>query len=414
MKTLLDDTYVHVQTGTLLHGPNELQDIYKHLFMNVLKYYCVHKKSDNQTLKQLIEKCKNYDELKQNIQGCISDECLSCNAMICFHTKPRTLLLTSVATLNRIKELDDKDEWFSNFALNNYLFSLCMITYDLFDDNRDGIFSVPNPIGEPIKIKAFVNTTNDSVRYIQNYREKIRDTIGTLSQNYKSKMINKSHHLKNPRRLLYFFGNTFRNFILSNSPLRSKDPEKALDAMVLIYPYFTGLTHGCDVFWINDKSPLLDDINDFNLRYPYSTVGYILNTNAYSDGKGQHWVCVIFKNREANLICSQASNWNIFSWSSKINSELDRLGYTRYYSSKTIQYDSSSCGLYSSLFSLVYILNSYCEKYNGPQLIKSNEDNNNTGYRSGFLESISNRIGTNAENIKNIYNIKKYLAGWKN
>jgi hypothetical protein len=397
MKTVVEDTYKDVKTSTFLHGPKDLQQFYKHMMFAVFKYYCSNKHADIQEFKELIENTSNYDELKSKIEGCYSDECLSCIAMLCFHTRPRTLLLSAVATLNRIKELENKDEWFSNFALNNYLFSLCMLTYDLFDDNRDGMYSVPNPIHEPVTIQPFDNANIDnSIKYINDYRQKIQKTLGALSENYKSKMINKEHKLRNPNTLLYYFGNTFRNFVLTNSPLPS-NPEKVLDAMALIYPYFTGLTHGCDVFWISSKSPSLEDINDFCLRYPYSTVGYILNTNAYADGRGQHWVCVIFRGRTANLICSQASDWNTFSWSKRINSELDRLGFKRYHNSLTIQYDPSSCGLYSSLSTLVFLLKSY------PSFEGSNE----------FLRSIADTIGKNGKGINEIYTIKKYLAGYR-
>ena len=213
-------------------------------------------------------------------------------------------------------------------------------------------------------------------------------------------LINKSISLTNPKDLLFHLGNNYRTFIefgkLATDITDNDTATKMLDSLVKKYPYFTGCTHGCDVFTpdFKDKSVSIGDISEFCKRYPLSIVGYILNTKTYKSGKGQHWMALLFKYKTCYLICSQKSDFSAFE-EKTLEENLGRYGFSKVWNLQEIQHDPSSCGLYSVLANLCFIIKGSGD--NKPDIIK-----------------IVNMIGDKGENINKdgIYVIKKKLAGW--
>ena len=214
-------------------------------------------------------------------------------------------------------------------------------------------------------------------------------------------LINKSVNLTNPLQLLYHLGNNYRCFIEFGIPAdKITDPNKAielLDKLNLKYSYYTGCTHGCDVFEpdFRSKSVSIRDISEFCKRYPYSIVGYILNTKTYKSGKGQHWMALLFKCSKVYLICSQGSGYDSFE-DKNLEKELEECGFSKEWNTETIQIDHSSCGLYSVLSNLSFIMNA-------------------GGDRKPNITNIVDMIGYEGKGINNegIYTIKKKLAGYK-
>ncbi len=156
------------------------------------------------------------------------------------------------------------------------------------------------------------------------------------------------------------------------------------------YPFYFGGAHGCDVFDIPEMSITLQDIKKFLDRYPSAVVGYILNTQTYSSGQGEHWVALVFTKGKAKLICSQQSDFTAFHDGGKLMQTLRSLGFGLEYNSKLIQKDDFNCGLYSAL-SLFEMLCNDCD----------------------ILKSV-NAIGVNGTNIKpnaDIHVIRSYMAG---
>ena len=195
-------------------------------------------------------------------------------------------------------------------------------------------------------------------------------------------------------------GNNYRTFIefgkLATDITDNDTATKMLDSLVKKYPYFTGCTHGCDVFTpdFKDKSVSIGDISEFCKRYPLSIVGYILNTKTYKSGRGQHWMALLFKYKKCYLICSQKSDFSAFE-EKTLEEDLGRYGFSKVWNLEEIQHDPSSCGLYSVLANLCFIIKGSGD--NEPNIVK-----------------IVDMIGDKGENINKdgIYVIKKKLAGW--
>lgn len=384
---------------------------------------------------ETIKLSKYYDELKSKIDGCDTNECLLLHAATTYGLTPKSLLMDTIAIHSRVKKLNNKDEWFDNFTLNSYLLQLSTIVYSEYDEstNDEFIKSIEfkpksgNLTGGTIKHKpicvnqlihsmlvkhktktmlgGLVSTNSTNINQIGT-----TNSTNTLTNEPKQSSIVKSnsqtkvrHNIKltNPKELLYHLGNEYRTFIefgLTKNEYQTLDDTKItemLDKLVDKYPYFTGLTHGCDVFTSNyrDKSVSINDIKEFCSRYPTSIVGYILNTETYASGRGQHWVSLIFKNQSCYLICSQGSSFNCFK-EPTLSKEI-KSNFATDYNTKTIQFDSSSCGLYSVLVNLVSILLS-------------------GGTRDFDIRAIVDKIGLNAKNINSdgIYAIKKKICGY--
>lgn len=376
---------------------------------------------------ETIKLSKYYDELKFKIDGCNTNECLLLHAATTYGLTPKSLLMDTIAIHSRVKKLNDKDEWFDNFTLNSYLLQLSTIVYSEYDEltNDEFIKSITfkpgsmNLTGGTIKSKPISANQLIHSMLVKHKTKTLTgglnstdlNQIGTtrINEPNQSSIVksnsqtNVRHNIKltNPKELLYHLGNEYRTFIefgLTKNDYQTLDDTKItemLDKLVDKYPYFTGLTHGCDVFTSNyrDKSVSINDIKEFCSRYPTSIVGYILNTETYASGRGQHWVSLIFKNQSCYLICSQGSSFSCFK-EPTLYKEI-KSNFAVDYNTKTIQVDSSSCGLYSVLVNLVSILLS-------------------GGTRDFDIRAIVDKIGLNAKNINSdgIYAIKKKICGY--
>ena len=382
MNTYIKDTYVDLHTRTLLHGYEGMTNLEKERVFNVLKYLSTKNisfngaerfKGSNKLRKEftdLISKSNSYDELKNSINGCETDECLMAHAILSFHIDPKSLLMLTTAIHTRVKPLNEgKNAWFDNFSLNAFLYQLTTFIYNDYDNNNDdSVFSINKPEG----------------------------------------LIKNDKKISNPQSLLYNLGNLYRTFlefrIGTKEEIYNLTNEEALtclDKLVDKYPYFTYQCHGCDCFELESKTCRIRDIYEFTKRYPKTLVGGILNTETYRSGRGQHWVALLFLDCTSYLICSQAGNYNSFHDNNILINELNKYGFAEHYNKICIQKDNSNCGLFSLLSNLVAIIN----------LDEINLSNQNNGLST---KKIVEEIGVNGKGInsKGIFKLKENLIGW--
>jgi len=426
MESLIIDDFKDYNTSTLL-GSTSPTPLEKERIFKVFEYLANTQTPNitvpqSETLANMIRNIsktngsysEKYDLLKGKIHGCVSNECLLLHVAKIYGLYPKSLLMDTIAIHSRIKKLDTKDTWFDNFSLNNFLLQLTTIVYSDYDKSNDPFvksvpFSSQSLSGGNLDYENEINY--DEIRNsVYKYELNVKsisgggDNTNTFNQQSKSLndvLVNTQEKLTNPRQLLFHLGNNYRCFHeFGITAEKVESDEKAvefLDKLVMKYPYFTGCTHGCDVFTPNyrDKSVSIKDISEFCKRYPKTIVGYILNTQTYASGKGQHWVALLFKNFTCYMICSQACTFSSFHESSLIP-DLNKCGFAREWNNITIQYDHSSCGLYSVLANLCFILNG-------------------AGNRKPDIKKIVEMIGKEGKNINSdgIYVIKKKLAGYK-
>lgn len=383
METLITDCFKDRSSITLLRNV-EISSKEKEKVFNVLKH--LSHQHEGKKFAETVLKSKNYDDLISKIDGCDSAECLFCNAVKEFHVNPKSLLMLTMAIHSRVPPLDNFNTWYDNFTLNSFLFQLTTVVWKKFDDNDISTYSVP---GEAV--------------------------------------INKNIKLSHPQDLLFHLGNSYRVFDEFGLEISKKNNvfglfgfsnkatdinnisnEKAtemLDQLVEKYVYFTGGTHGCDVFDMPDKSVSIDDIKEFCLRYPNTTVGYILNTRTYASGSGQHWVMLTFKGKYCYLICSFGNSFEKFEDGGHLVNSIEnpstpmKFGFGKIYSTSQIQKDHSSCGMFSTISTLSFLLEAY--------------ENPSDKVR---LDKVVDRIGEDAKKINpdGIYGIKGLLNGYVN
>lgn len=135
--------------------------------------------------------------------------------------------------------------------------------------------------------------------------------------------------------------------LLMGSGKSGYSDEQICDECYKRYPFFFGGAHGCDVFGISNMSLSIDEITQFLNRYPSARVGYILNTATYRSGRGQHWVALELTLNHAKLICSQRSDFTVFSDGGELIGELKSHRYNMEHNDKNIQTDNYACGTYA-------------------------------------------------------------------
>lgn len=422
---MFDDDFDTYHTTTLLrpqsqHEPTSLE---KSRIMHVLSYLSSHPTShisdsaDTQQFHNIVcEVCKmssddvsKYDILKSKIDGCKSNECLLLHAAKAYGLQPKSLLMDTIAIHSRIKKLEHQDAWFDNFSLNSFLLQLTTIVYDAYDNGSDmfvkSVAMIPEMNMSGGGMKDDMTTRNEMMRWMicsksSNTSLTGGQTSSRCGPNYDVKpTIVPSVKLSNPIALLHHLGNEYRCFVEFGLTSESVNDDKAvemLDKLNSKYPYYTGCTHGCDVFtpMFSEKSVSISDISEYCARYPLSIVGYILNTKTYKSGRGQHWVALLFKFKTCYLICSQAGGFDMFEEKSLVN-DLNKCGFAKQWNSNCIQHDGSSCGMYSVLANLCFILDG-------------------CGNREPSISRVVEMIGSDGKGINNkgVYEIKRKLAGY--
>ena len=436
IESLVKDTFHH-NTTTLLRNSN-VTEYEKQMIVKVFKYLTNHieikiknlfRVNTNSKLISLIKKCQTYDELINNINGCESNECLMCNGILVFHIYPKSLLMCLIAICSRTLPLDNSKSWYDNFTLNSYLLQLTTIFYDFainktllskYNDfvhtfktglvdfsnsiSNDGLNNTNSSVNNNTTNDDSSNTNSSMNSSTNNTTSSVNNAVNELINDltnfkHKSNYIDESVKLKNVKSLLFHFGNNYRVFELTGKScdeISEDEMLNVLDKICLTHPYSTGCCHGADVFWIPDKSPSIEEISLFCKRYPKHILGYILNTATYESGRGQHWVAFIFQYNTVYLICSQASSFDVFMNARQLNSELSNYGFKKIANFHRIQYDSSSCGMFSVLSNLCFII----------------ESQKNSGID---INDIVNRIGVDATNINSngIDKIKEQITGFK-
>lgn len=323
-------------------------------------------------LKSFDEKYKNefiqfYDDLKSQIKGCKSIECLLLHIATCYGLYTNSLLMNTIAIHSRVKHLVHDKEWMDNYRLNNFLLQLTTIVYHDYDSYSDSF------------IKSVYYDSESKIICEED-------------------MINKDEKITNPKTILTFLGNKYRIFMEIGKENVETDEEalKILDKLVLKYPYFTGCAHGCDVFKYKHLSPTIKDISEFMKRYPKTIVGYVLNTSTYASGNGRHWVALIFKESEVHLFCSQGGDFSCFDDPDLVK-DINSCCITTINSSVTIQTDNCNCGIYAILANLICVL--YC-----------------SGNQKMSNKHLIEHIGKDARklNKSGIFKIKEKLCGYNN
>ena len=451
MNSWFNDDLEDYKTMTLL-GSKQPTELEKQIIFRVLKFVSQRFKPTRPEFHQLLLESNSYDDLKSKIKDCKTNECLLMHAGITYGLESKHLLMDTIAIHSRIKHLDSKEAWFDNFSLNSFLLQLTTVVYDKYDNSDDNfVKSIPMPsktnfinkpalTGGKFEKTEFINLLGgDEVENIRDttysliygddmieteikqlsdeldeiYEKSLNATeiSGGISENdyitldtqiggsNENIFINYDKQISHPKELLFHLGNEYRiftNFGKISEDVTNSEALEMLDKLNEKYPYYTGCTHGCDVFtpMFKLKSVSIEDIKEFTDRYPLSIVGYILNTKTYKSGKGQHWVAMIFKNGKCYLICSQANNFNCFEEKTLLN-DLTNAHFEMFHNPDSIQKDSCNCGLFSALANLSFLIN--CNGFTEPN-----------------IKTVVDYIGVNAKNINEngIFVIKKVLAGW--
>ena len=373
MKSKWTDDFAEFDTRTLLNSTGTPTDYEKENIIKVIKYYHDNNKAKmfknefdkifEQAIKVSDDFVKIYDYVKSHIIGCKSNECFLMHAADCYGLEPRNLLMECIAINSRINKLDTSFSWFDNFSLNSFLLQISTLIYKNYEtkENTKFVYSVP------------------------------------YSTPSLKELIVKENHLLNPVRILKYLCGDYRVFMETGENAENQlEPEKLIDKLVQKYPYFTGCTHGCDVLNgdYTNKSLTYDELESFLNRYPKTCAGYIFNTSTYASGKGQHWVALIFRGHDAYLICSCGGSFKSLNCES-LQTFLNK--FNKYYSKYKIQNDDSSCGMYSVLDTLAFVLNQ------------------NAGSADDIFNAIKTKIGTGAKGLNNggMYRIKEILAGYR-
>lgn len=430
MKSWYEDNFKDYNTTTLL-GLKQPTNLEKERIFKVLTYISATKTPNiaiphsNEFHNLIVETSKipnkslveKYDILKSKIEGCETNECLLIHVAKTYGLTPKSLLMDTIAIHSRIKKLESNTTWFDNYSLNSFLLQLTTIIYSEFDNSNDDFvksveFNKSKNVNTNMtggKIEEDEETYLRKMIYEIETNKKIENLTGGLTpKDVKEDVknldkINKNVKLTNPKELLFHLGNNYRCFFEFGKPADEiKDNDKAvemLDKLVLKYPYFTGCAHGCDVFTsdFRDKSVGIADIAEFCERYPYSIVGYILNTKTYKSGRGQHWVALLFKFKTCYLICSERSDFNAFEEKTLVT-DIDKNGFSRVHNTQKIQTDSSSCGMFSVLANACFVIKA-------------------SGTTEPNIVEIVDKIGINGTGINksgNIFEIKGKLAGYEN
>lgn len=404
MNSLIEEgKFRNLNTRTFLHDKNGLTNKEKEMVFKTLKYLANKEeineanKNDKECEKiinefhRLVLNSKNYDEIKNNIYNCETDECLLAHAIITYHIDIKSLLMLTIAIHSRVKPLKNgKDEWCDNFTLNSFLYQFTTFVYSDSDDNKKSTYSISKP----------------------------------------QKLINKEKPIDNPKEILFHLGNLYRLFHEFNisdieeiKGISNSQAVEMLDKLNLKYPYYTYQCHGCDCFTLSDKSVSIYDIKQFMERYPNSLIGGILNTKTYRSGKGQHWVALMFRNNVAYLFCSQSNNFKCFEEKTLVEQLIENAISMRF-NPITIQHDPSNCGVYSTLFNLVSLINldEINEKNNEQHIDDERNNKNNKNKIKGKGEDsqldinkiVNEYIGENALKFHpdGIYGIKKMFIGY--
>lgn len=280
----------------------------------------------------LAKKPTTVDELMRSIPGCDSYESLMAHMFVAW---PAThdLLKIAAAVNTRVPPFTKRGEWFDNFRLNNYGYQLATVMFNEFDKADANTYVVANPAPADMNESVMLIDPIECVKYLVNsYR-----LFEWYARDFSVHDVNK-----------------YKNFFKYYDSIDDVEAQKICDAIYMRHPFHFGGAHGCDVFEIG-KTPNWNALAAFTSRYPSSMIGYILNTETYASGRGQHWVAFVLKDNMAYLLCSQASSFSCFNDGSKLFRHLTTGNggahkiFGTVYNDVVIQSDNYNCGTLSSI-----------------------------------------------------------------
>ena len=326
-----NDIFKHLDTRQFLRGKN-LHDYDKKIIAAVIKHY-VTVLSTTETnlftpstqkgleifkfLKDIYANSPNitFDELMVLFEAEMVEELVG-YCLLAFQNKVIDLFLRLTYTFARIVPLETPESWFDNYRLNGYGNIFNRIMYGRYD--HPSIYTL-DYLYEPVPINQ--NITID-------YERMIKFVIGSLTA----------------------FIIDYDIFPDGQYRSRGLSPQEICDEFYRRFPFAFMGAHGCDVFYIG-MTLTLEEIDKMLMRYPSLRVGFILNTAGYrSNSSGQHWVCLMLGNKQAQLICSQAGTFKDFDDRNRLHDTLRNLMFGLSYNHAVIQVNNQySCGEFSVL-----------------------------------------------------------------
>lgn len=253
-----------------------------------------------------------------------------------------SLLYSLITTYAKVAPLKSETEWFDNFRLTAISNSMNLL---IWRDDVDGVYGVgrePKPIDERFdlnyaRVKRFlVKPLREFIIKQSLFPESLDDAVASRKPSGEASSQVRSSG-----------GRSVSSLELSN--------KEVCDECYRHYPFFLGGAHGCDVFTMPDSSLSIKEISAFCRRYPSAIVGYILNTETYTSGKGQHWVAIAFSNDRCSLINSTGRGLESFHDGGELANSIRQNFAAINFNPESLQNDGYSCGMFSviSLYMLI-------------------------------------------------------------
>ena len=271
-----------------------------------------------------------------------------------------SLLYSLITTYAKVAPLKSADDWFDNFRLTGIANSMNLL---IWRDDADGVYGVgrsPQPINSSIELD-FAKVKRFLVRPLREFI--IRNSL--------------------------YPENADLDGGCMSTIEQSMSDKEICDECYAHFPFYFGGAHGCDVFGMREASLTMSEIKAFCKRYPSAIVGYILNTETYRSGRGQHWLSIAFSGDRCSIINSSGSGLESFHDGGALSKSIKERFAAINYNDKRLQNDGYSCGMFAVI--TLYML--ICFDMNVPKAVE--------------------HVGVNGKQISNgrsIYDFTKALA----
>ncbi len=263
----------------------------------------------------------DYDKLVNDLGG-HTVELLFAHALIAFEELGDNTLLVRVANIfGRPLKLSNKEDWLDNWRINAPGFAFTMITWNGIDN--DNTFNVKHHYDpSSVNINSLNGLTDRQIGYMVKF-------------------------IVNPARKFMIVNNIFPFNYKLPKKIDENDHIGILKACYSIFPYSYLNAGGCDMH-NNIYTVSLELVKRYTDAFPNSMLGVVENTATFASRGGAHWIAVFIYKGVASLLCSQQSEWSIFTDGGKFHNEMStHYGLAR--NSVMIQHDNCNCGVYSLL-----------------------------------------------------------------
>lgn len=401
----LFDSFFEYKTKNILYGnyvepPN---DYIKEIMVSVIKSYTIdaHGSACNDWGEFYNNMYKNnpnykYDDiinfLTENNKKPTAEYILS-SALYGYKDQDAELLTRCLNTFCRPVKLDSKEEWLDNWTLNGPGNALNFIFWNKYNSN-DVIVIKRNHEGN-----NNINSKNNNEQSIEKNNNKLITQYDIKSKFYGN------------QRILKIIG-IFRSFLICNDLLPVKHNKSCLTASditnisVNYFPFYYIGCGGCDMFDGNYTASV-EEIKKFLKEYPFVSFGAIVNVSAFrSKDGGSHWMGLYLSDRRADLMCPQASGWDVFKDNGELTRKLMTLGFGMENNIICCQKDNCNCGVYSFLFLFMMLI----KDGNMKEAVEQVGENANNIYTSSNIKESKNNT---TDDDRLIYKIKNTLFGYE-